>query len=366
MCTYILYPLAIWLLAKVFPFRVHREEITPNVSIIIPAYNEVKHIERKIENTLALEYPKDKVEILVGLDGCTDETPHLIKKFAVRGVKALNFETNRGKTAVQNDLVSRSTGEILIFTDAACFLDVDAICKVTQAFADTRVGCVAGRLRFVDTEANLTTQSQGVYWCYESKLRELESRLGSLIGVDGPLYAVRRGCYVPISNSLISDLMIPLFILAQGKKVVLEADAVVDEDPTYRPENEFNTRRRTTLRGLTALSAHRMLLNPFRYPLLAFQILFHKFLRWFVGPLVIVNGLACLALSTHWFFTIVLVAYICFLLSAILGWAGAFLGLKSRVLTIPYYFTLVNAAATAGILDFFRKQQVVSWITIRD
>jgi len=364
--TYFFYPIIIWILGQLIPFRVNREKITPKVSIIISAYNEEKNIEKKIQNTLALEYPKDRMEILVGSDGSTDETTNLVRKYTDQRVKFVDFKINRGKTAVQNDLVKRSNGKILIFTDAASSLHADALNKIILGFADERVGCVAGRMRFVNTNSNLTTQSQGVYWRYELKLREMESRLGSLIGVDGPLYAVRRSFYIPLREDIISDLITPLLVLAQGKKVVLESDALVDEDPTRETSQEFNTRRRITLRGLTGLSAHFELLNLLRHPLLPFQIFFHKVLRWFVGPLVALNFLACLALSTHSFFKVVIIIYLFFFLAAGIGWGAEYLGMKVRILTVPYYFSLVNLAATMGIVDFFRKRKATTWKTVRD
>ena len=348
------------------PLKFRRADINPYISIIIPAYNEEKSIERKILNTLSLEYPKDKVEILVGSDGSHDESATLVKKFANRGVQLLDFKANRGKTAVQNDLVRRSKGEILIFTDAASFLQPDAIKEIVRCFADERVGCVAGRMRFVDTDSSLTTQSQSLYWRYELKIRELESNLGSLIGVDGPLYAVRRDFYVPLENNIISDLLTPLLVLEQGKKVLLEPNAIVDENPTLKTGEEFATRRRITLRGLVGLSAYIELLNPFKHPKLAFQIFFHKILRWFVGPLVILNVLACCALLGHWLFKYILEVYIFFFLAATLGWGADKLKIKAKVLTVPYYFSLVNLAATMGIIDFLRKKQAIAWKPVRD
>ena len=364
--SYAFYPIVIWAIGRITPLKFRRADINPYISIIIPAYNEEKSIERKILNTMALEYPKDKVEIFVGSDGSNDESATLVKKFANRGVQLLDFKANRGKTAVQNDLVRRSKGEILIFTDAASFLQRDAIKEIVKSFVDERVGCVAGRMRFVDTDPSLTTQSQSLYWRYELKIRELESNLGSLIGVDGPLYAVRRDSYVPLENNIISDLLTPLLVLEQGKKVVLEPNAIVDENPTLKTGEEFATRRRITLRGLVGLSAYIELLNPFKHPMLAFQIFFHKILRWFVGPLVILNVLACCALSGHWLFKYILVVYIFFFLAATLGWGADKLKIKAKILTVPYYFSLVNLAATMGIIDFLRKKQAIAWKPVRN
>lgn len=362
---YVLYPVTIWIIGKLYPFKTRAAEIRPTVSIIISAYNEAQNIEKKIKNTLELDYPKEKIDIFIGSDGSQDDTAKIGKKYEKLGVKFFDFKINRGKTAVQNDLVKQSRGEILIFSDAASFLAPDAVKKLIRSFADDRVGCVAGKLRYVQTGRNMTTHSQGLYWRYEVKLRELESRLGRLIGVDGPLYAVRREYYVPLGPQIISDLMTPLLVLEQGKRVVLEHEALVDEDPTINTGHEFKTRRRIALRGLVGLRAFKGLLNLFKMPLLTLQLFFHKILRWLVGLLVLVNLFSCVALSTHWFFKAMLVLYVLLFLAAAAGYLAERLGFAVKFFSIPYYFVLVNMAATAGVFDFLRKKQVVSWQPIR-
>ncbi|MEZ4600282.1 MAG: glycosyltransferase family 2 protein [Syntrophotaleaceae bacterium] len=364
--SYLFYPLFIALFGRVFATAVKRSEWEPKVSILIAAYNEERDIVRKLKNCLELDYPAEKLEILVGSDGSSDNTVLLAKETASNRIKVFDYTENRGKTAVQNDLVVASEGEIIIFTDAASFLNRDAIRSMVRNFADSRIGAVGGRMRFVNTDENINTHSQGLYWRYEFKIRELESRLGSLIGVDGPLYAVRRSCYVPLAPQSISDLLTPLLVLEQGKKVVLEPDAVVDEDPTRQSGQEFRTRRRITLRGLTGLATYRRLLNPVKNPFLAAQIFFHKVLRWFVGPLVILHISACAALSGKAFFATALTLYLVFFLLAMAGWCLEASGGKNRLLTVPYYFSLVNLAATMGIIDFIRKKQATTWKPVRN
>ena len=364
--SYALYPLVIWGLSRVQRFRIQYADIAPSISVIISAFNESKHIEKKMENTLSLEYPKGKMEILIGSDGSTDETETIAKKFIGPGIHVFPFKENRGKTIVQNDLVAHAKSDILVFTDAASFLPPDALRKVVRNFADDRIGCVAGKMRFVNTESNVTTRSQGIYWRYESKIRKWESDLGRMIGVDGPLYAIRKKYYIPLGSNIISDMISPLLVLAQGKGVVLEPEALVDEEPKRQSHQEFSTRRRIILRGLIALSAHRALLNPLGHSLLTLQILFHKIVRWFVGPLVILNAFSCVMLSGHLFFQIFLVLYSLFLIAAIVGKLTDQAGIRTRLLSIPYYFGLVNLAATAGIIDFFRNKQAISWIPVRD
>lgn len=364
--SYAIYPFIIYLLGRMNRFSVTKRDVTPPVSIIISAYNESNDIENKIRNTLALDYPKDSFEILIGSDGSTDDTAKLVSKYTSQGIIFYDFKHNRGKTAVQNELVAKAKHDILIFTDAASYLPQNAMRMIVRNFADKRVGCVAGNMRFIDTDKNITTQSQGVYWNYETKLRSWESAIGSLIGVDGPLYALRKQCYVPLGNNIISDLMTPLIVLGQRKKVVLEPKAFVDELPKEKSDQEFDTRRRITLRGMVGIFSYAYLLNPLKYPMLSIQIFLHKVIRWWVGSLVVLNTIACLllALINPWF-GILLIGYAIFFMAALLGWRTASSGIKVKVLSIPYYFCLVNIAATMGIIDFLNKKQATTWKTVR-
>jgi cellulose synthase/poly-beta-1,6-N-acetylglucosamine synthase-like glycosyltransferase len=354
-----------YLLSLIKPFHGRKRDIHPRVSVIISAYNEERHIEKKIINTLDQVYPGDKIETIVGSDGSDDSTVEIAGAFISKGLKVIDFKKNQGKTVVQNECVKQASGEILIFTDAASFLNREAIENIVRNFSDERVGCVAGCMRYINTGENLTTESQGLYWRYESKIRDLESRIGRLIGVDGPLYAIRRENYVPLRPNVISDLISPLLVLSQKKMVVLEPDAVVEEEPTRASDQELATRRRVTLRALIGLKEHSDLINPLKFPGLALQITFHKLVRWFVGPLVLLNILSCVALSSNNLFFTILILYGMFFLAGAIGFFTERYGRKIRLFLIPYYFILVNVAATLAIVDFLRKKQAVSWQPVR-
>lgn len=366
--TYFIYPLTVWGAGVIVPFRPQKKNSTPSISIIISAYNEEKHIRAKLKNTLNADYAKEKMEIFVGSDGSTDRTAAIASEYSNQGVQVHDYRTNRGKTAVQNDLVGQASGEILVFTDAASFIGKNSIKEIVRAFADPRVGCVAGRMIYVNTDVNLTTESQGLYWKYEMQLRKYESRIGSLIGVDGPLYAVRRDCYVPLPENLISDFLTPLLISVQGKKVVIEMNALILEEPTERSSQELKTRRRITTRGLVGLKALSNVLLTKKNPFLAYQIISHKLLRWFVGPQVLLNLIASIMLSilsNRYFYWTITILHFVFYLSAGIGWFYQKRGEKLRFLKIPYYFCLVNLAAVLGIFDFLSGKQAISWKPIR-
>jgi poly-beta-1,6-N-acetyl-D-glucosamine synthase len=363
--TYFIYPLVIWLISKFRPLKINSMEYYPNVSIIISAFNEENSIKEKINNAFAQDYPSNKIEIIVGSDGSTDRTVEFAKSVKDPRLKVFDLKENEGKTAVQNYCVDQSAGDILFFTDAASFISHNAIKDMVKNFADKRVGCVAGFMRFINTDLNITTESQGLYWKYEAKLREIESRLGHLIGVDGPLYAIRRSDYVRLGNNIISDFISPLLVIANGKKTILEKEAFVEEVPTHASDHEIRTRRRITLRGLIGLKEHAGLLNVLKYPALSLQIFFHKVLRWFVGPLVLINFISVLFLSQILFFKLFLFCYLIFLIGTLIGMGLEKLKLRVKLFSIPYYFALVNYAAILGIIDFLNNKQVITWQPVR-
>ena len=363
--TYFVYPMVIWLISKIRPLKINSMEYYPNVSIIISAFNEENSIKEKINNAFAQDYPSNKIEIIVGSDGSTDRTVEFAKSVKDPRLKVFDLKENEGKTAVQNYCVDQSTGEIIFFTDAASFISHNAIKDMVKNFADKRVGCVAGLMRFINTDLNITTESQGLYWKYEAKLRDLESKLGHLIGVDGPLYAIRRSDYVRLGNNIISDFISPLMVIANGKKTILEKEAFVEEVPTHASDHEIRTRRRITLRGLIGLKEHAGLLNILKYPALSLQIFFHKVLRWFVGPLVLINFISVLFLSQILIFKLFLFGYLIFLIGALIGMGLEKMKLRVKLFSIPYYFALVNYAAILGIIDFLNNKQVITWQPVR-
>jgi cellulose synthase/poly-beta-1,6-N-acetylglucosamine synthase-like glycosyltransferase len=361
--VYIGYPLLITAFARIYDKKLKKEPIYPHVSIIITAYNEERHIQKKIENTLSLNYPKELMEIIIGSDGSRDRTEEIVSRFRDRGVKLISFPENRGKTMTQNDCVRVSRHSIIVFMDASSLCEEDALSRLVEPFADLRVGCVAGKVVFVQSHDNLTTESQGLYWKYEQLLKRAEGRMGSLVGVDGPLYAIRKELYVPLQPDIISDLITPLVVIRDGHAVVHEPRAVTYEEATTRPEDELRTRKRIVTRGLLGLFRHPELLNPFKRPLLAFQILSHKILRWFAGLYFVFMAVASLLLIRHPFFLLACAGIALFL---VLAWQG----LRTRehprkLFAVPYYFILVNWAALLGALDYIRGKRVVSWKPVR-
>lgn len=362
--VYLLYPIILWTLARVLVKNFNKSPFTPLVSIIITAFNEEKDIASKIENTLSLNYPREQMEIIVASDGSTDRTNHIVRGYENRGVKLIAFPENRGKTIAQNNAVTEAQHDIVIFMDAASYCEPNALRKLVGHFADHRIGAVAGRINFVNSNDNIVTESQGLYWKYEQMLKQCESKLGRLVGVDGPLYAVRKKLYVPLPLDIISDLITPLLVIQNGYHVVFEPGAIAHEKATVTTGDELTTRRRLVLRGLYGLFRYPALLNPLARPMLFWQIISHKILRWLVGFYFIAMIIASLFLLTDLFYYCALVGMLVFLGLASIGLQRP--RNSNLIFTVPYYFTLVNWAALLGTIDFLRGKRVIAWKPVRN
>jgi cellulose synthase/poly-beta-1,6-N-acetylglucosamine synthase-like glycosyltransferase len=362
--VYLFYPLLISLLSRILDKKFIKRDFRPSVSIIITAYNEECNIAQKIENVLSLNYPNEETEIIVGSDGSTDHTNDIVRQYETQGVRLVAFKENNGKTFVQNECARKAKHEILIFMDAASLCNEDAIEQIVSNFADDRVGAVAGKIEFVQSKHNLTTQSQGIYWRYEQYLKIAESKLGSLVGVDGPLYAIRKNNYIELQPDIISDLITPLLVIMHGHAVVYEPGAVAYEEATMRTEDEERTRSRIVTRGFTGLFRYPELFNVFSRPMLAWQIISHKILRWMVGFYFFVMFVSTVFLITEVFYLIVLFFFIFF---SFLVYRGFKTREKPRALfAVPYYFVLVNWAALRGTVNFILGKRIVTWKPVRN
>jgi cellulose synthase/poly-beta-1,6-N-acetylglucosamine synthase-like glycosyltransferase len=228
--VYVGYPVLARLLGAAIDRKVKRDTIRPTVTIVVTAYNEEKGIKAKLDNLFELDYPQDKLQIIVASDASSDNTDAIVKAYGDPRVSLLRVEGREGKTACQNEAVRAAQGDIVLFTDATTEVDATTLTAMVENFADPEVGCVAGRLIYVDTQNSLTGSGGTAYWEYELSLRKAETRLGSLVGVSGCLYAVRRSAYRDISPSLISDFVIALDMREQGLRTVLEPNGICRED----------------------------------------------------------------------------------------------------------------------------------------
>lgn len=363
--VYALYPLLMRILASRIGTSPQSSSALPTVTIIVTAYNEEQCIKSKLDNLSALNYPSDLFDILVVSDGSSDATERIASEYRPRPVSVLRIEGRRGKTACQNAAAASARGEALVFTDATTQLHAGALRSLVRYLADPNVGCVGGRLVYVSDVENATGRGGEAYWSYEMRLRAAESSLGSMIGVSGCLYAVRRSAYRPIPPDLISDFVIAMTMREQGLRTVLAADAVCYETTLDRGGQELAMRVRVAVRSLNALIRERRFLNPIRYGRFAWQLWSHKVLRY-ASPLIWIGAFATNVALTYSMSYLVLLLAQCALLGA--GAVGFMLQGRRRELGFfgrPYYFLLTNMAALIATLRYLRGERMVTWQPVR-
>jgi len=364
--VYFGYPLLVRVLAAVAgrPVQSNSRNYMP-VTIVITAYNEEECILSKIANLRNLEFAKELLEIIVVSDGSTDSTDALVKSLGLDTVRLLRVEGRVGKTACQNAAVAQARGQIVVFTDATTQLDREALSRMVANFADDRVGCVAGLLVYQAKGTNLTAAGARAYWNYEIGVRQAESRLGTLIGVSGCLYAVRRSAYRSIDPRLISDFVIAMRMREQGLRTVLEPRAVCFEETLDHSKHELVMRVRVGVRSLAALVEERRFLNIFRDPLFAWQLWSHKVLRYASPYWILLLVASSVALVDSLFYRLVLVTELALVLAGITGFVLQTKTHRVSIFSKPYYFLLTNVASAIATLRYAAGERMVTWKPIR-
>lgn len=365
--VYIGYPIFVYLVGRLFPKPVKRSLFTPKVTIIITAYNEEKDIRAKIENTLLIEYPKEKLEIIIASDGSTDQTDSIVCEFSQQNVQLFRQEGRVGKTFTQNKAIEQATGEIILFSDATTMYQPTVLEAMLPNFADQSVGCVAGKLVYVDASGSSVGRGARSYWNYETFLKESESRACSLIGVSGCLYSVRKSAYLPMYPEACSDFLIATLVYKQGLRTVYEPEAICTEETNRQSKKEMQMRVRVISQTFTDLWRNREMLNPLRSGFYAIQLISHKVLRYSV-PVFLVLILLSNALLAFYslFFAVIFTLQIVFYLMALAAWSLEKNGKKAGVLAVPLYFLLANLASLIGLYKFLRGERYARWEPIRE
>lgn len=362
---YVGYPACVFLLSSFYRQRTNKSLFVPTVTVVISAYNEESEIEATVMNKLNQEYPADRLNVLVVSDGSTDRTEDIVKKLEKdhpRRLTLLRQEPRQGKTQALNMAVQHLSSEVIVFADANSIYALDTVRALASNFSDPSVGYVTGQMRYGNPTMTGIGAGSGSYMSYENTLWLWESRIGSLVGVDGGIDAIRRQYYVPMNADQLPDFVLPLSVVEQGKRVVYEPDAVVYEPALSDAANEFRMRVRVSLRAMWALYDKRSLLNPLRYPLYAWQLFSHKVFRY--GAFLPLAGLLVsnmMVVGRHsfyvWFLGMQGIAY-----GVAIG--GHFLRNVSwgaaRML-IPYYFLILNMACAVSFWKFLRGQKIVLW-----
>lgn len=365
--VYVGYPMFVWLVSRLSPKRVHTGEIEPRVTVLITAFNEEAALPARLANAFAADYPAEKLEVMVASDGSTDRTDEIAGEWAGRGVRLVRTEGRVGKTATQNAAIEQASGDIVLFSDATTMYREDVFRTLLPYFADATVGCVAGRLVYLDDDGTNVGKGARSYWSYETFLKEAESRACSLIGASGCLYAVRRSAYEPMYAEACSDFLICTSLYRKGLRSVFAPDAVCFENTNRLTGDELRMRIRVIGQTLSDLWRNRDMLSPFKSGFFAVELLSHKLLRYAVPLmlLALLTASAMLARSSV-FFLFVLAAQLGFYAAAVAGLLMERAGRRLSLLAMPLYFMLANVASVVAFYKFLRGERYVRWQPIRN
>jgi len=359
------YPLLLALLARI---RKNNEpqlnSSLPKICLIISAYNEEEVIAGKLQNSIDLDYPADLKEIWVISDESSDRTDEIVRSFSEQGIQLFRVEGRKGKTHGISLLVPRLTAGIIVFSDANAIYDRKALLEIVSGFSDPKIGYVVGHARYyTDT---IQANKEATYWNFEIGIKKLESRLDSVVGGDGAIYAIRRELFEPMADDDINDFVNPLQIRLKGYRGLFNEKAFCYEHSAENMLKEFKRKRRIVNRSWRGLFKNSGVLNPLRTGIFSWQIFSHKLLRWLAGFFLILLLVSNVLLTGNPFYDFMLLLQIVFYLLAALGIQAEMAGRKSSVFfSIPAYFVLVNIASTLGIIDNQFGRKYTTWNTIR-
>jgi biofilm PGA synthesis N-glycosyltransferase PgaC len=368
--TYIGYGIVLYAMIKikrlfVKPTQLVDGSFTPSLTLIVAAYNEASVIEEKIQNTLQLLYPKDKLQLIFVTDGSTDDTPNVIAKYPQ--IKLLHKDGRSGKINAVHRAMGEVNTEIVVFTDANTFLNENALLRIAKHYVNPKVGAVSGEKR-VAIEVNAdATAGEGFYWKYESALKKWDAELYSVVGAAGELFSVRTDLYVAVEpDTLLDDFMISMKIAMKGYKIAYDADAYAMESSSENLKEEYKRKVRIASGGIQSIIRTSKLFNPFFMPLLGFQYVSHRVLRWTITPflmiLVVFVNAYLLVDNFNWLIAIIMVGQVGFYSLAALGWLLERKEVRIKILFIPYYFCFMNYCVLVGIYRyFFTQKSSVLW-----
>ncbi len=368
--TYVGYGIVLFFIVKIV--RIFRKEQAfdsnydlPSVTIIVAAYNEAYCIEEKIANTLDLEYPVNKLSYIFITDGSTDNTPEIVSKYA--DIHLMHQPERTGKIVAVHRAMQEVTTEVVVFTDANTLLNKKALINICRHFQDPSVGAVAGEKRVQIDDSGDATAGEGFYWKYESKLKAWDSELYSVVGAAGELFSVKTSLYIPVPvDTLLDDFMISMLIAQKGYRIVYEPDAYATENASANTKEELKRKVRIAAGGIQSFLRLMPLLNPLKHPILSFQYLSHRILRWTITPFLMIfcfflNWYIVIVLKADVKYLVVLAGQILFYGFALLGWIMQSQSIKIKLFFIPYYFCMMNYAVFAGIKRYLFSNQSVLW-----
>jgi cellulose synthase/poly-beta-1,6-N-acetylglucosamine synthase-like glycosyltransferase len=355
--SYAIYPAVVYVMSRVLNNPWDKGDIAPPITIVISVYNEEKVIEQKLKNALSLKYPEGLLEIIVISDGSSDRTNEIASMFKDSRLVLKAFPERSGKTACLNRVVPEAKGDIILFTDANSMFPSDILLKLVRNFPDQNVGLVTGWTKYAQVGEDKETT--GVYSKLEKMTKYWESLISSCVGADGAIFAIRKELYKPLDDQDINDFVIPLDVISQGKRVVLDPNVCCFETPSAGQGSEYRRQARITNRTLRAILKHPRFLNPFSHGTFSFFLLSHKFLRFlvpfFVAGAFLIN-LFLLKVSPIYIGLIFVQ-----LLFLGLGLANLVGKVDGRVANICKFFLITLSAQFTGWIRRFRGISDTMW-----
>ncbi len=357
--AYFGYPVSLALLGRIRKREVSRAAITPNVTMIVTVHNEEARLSKKLQNTLELRYPKDKLQVIVASDGSTDRTDDIVRTYQDRGIRLLALPKRSGKENAQKEAVRIASGDILVFSDVATMLEPEGIGRIVSNFADPSVGCVSSEDRLLGKDGK--PSGEGFYVRYEMWMRRLESRANTLVGLSGSFFAARKEVCRDFSERMQSDFRTLLNSVKLGLRGVSDPEAIGYYQDISDERREFDRKVRTVLRGFTVFFSHPEFLNVFRYGLFSYQYFCHKLLRW-TAPVFL-----CVLFASN-----LLLAFGSSLFLFLFAGQLAFYGLAvwgmvrntpvtTVLMKVPMYFLTVNISILVAWWRYFKGERVVMW-----
>jgi poly-beta-1,6-N-acetyl-D-glucosamine synthase len=363
--AYVGYGILLYVLVKIKNLFVRKpnfnNQVLPEVTLLVAAYNESDYVVDKVKNTLAQSYPSEKLKIVFVTDGTTDDSIEKLQSF--QQVKVYHTVERKGKMAAINRVMPLIKSPITVFTDANAMLNKDAIKSMVEHFVNPKVGVVAGEKQILKVSENNAEVGEGLYWKYESFLKKLDSELYSTVGAAGELYAIRTSLFQTLeTDTLLDDFVLSLRICSKGFVTAYEPSAKAMETASLNIAEELKRKVRISAGGIQSVLRLRTLLNPFKHGWLTFQYLSHRVLRWTLVPVFLVlMPIVNLFLLDNPLYQLSLFFQVAFYGLAILGYVFEKKGKKFKALYVPYYFSFMNYAAILGFKRFYSNQQAVTW-----
>jgi cellulose synthase/poly-beta-1,6-N-acetylglucosamine synthase-like glycosyltransferase len=367
--VYIGYPVVLKLLSLITPKRATLldEVFLPEVTLLISCYNEVDVVDEKIKNSLAIDYPQDKITIIIISDGSDDGTDEIAQGYSSLGVKLIRQEGRLGKTSAVNLAMEQVTSDIVVFSDANAMYKPNAIKKLVRNFACEKVGYVVGAALYTDGKTSAAAASEDIYWKYELALKTMESNLHSVVGGDGAIYAIRKNLFLTLDSKDINDFVNPLQIIEQGYRGVFEPNAICLEETAGDFSKEAKRKQRIVNRSFRGLMKVKAVMNPFKFGFFSFEVISHKLLRWLMPIFIVPFAVGSIYLGYQQLdlFKVTSLLGIVFIWLAQVGYLKAEQTKISKIFFIPYYFLMVNYYSLMGVITALSGNIQVTWSTPR-